>query len=72
MSVLDIEEVKKLRELARSFENNNQGLNNYRFLQNATPEARDLCQKLLRENPAHRMKFEDIKYHPFFTKDYSH
>lgn len=66
-----LEEVRKLRELAKSFANNNQGLNNYRFLHNATPEARDLCQKLLRENPADRMKFEQIKYHPFFTKDYS-
>lgn len=66
-----LEEVRKLRELAQSFANNNQGLKNYRFIHNATPEARDLCQKLLRENPADRMKFEDIKFHPFFTTDYS-
>lgn len=51
--------------------NDPRALRNMRFRRNANPEIYDLCRRILVEQADKRIKFEDIKYHPFFQKDYS-
>lgn len=51
--------------------NDPRALRNMRFRRNANPEIFDLCRKILVEEADKRIKFESIKYHPFFNQDYS-
>lgn len=46
-------------------------VNNRRFIRNAPDSAKDLCMKLLIQDPNKRFSFEQIKFHPFFLEDFS-
>lgn len=48
--------------------NDPRALRNMRFRRNANPEIFDLCRKILVEEADKRIKFESIKYHPFFNR----
>ncbi|OAO14288.1 hypothetical protein AV274_3992 [Blastocystis sp. ATCC 50177/Nand II] len=68
------EEQEKVDLLALSKDltkNDPRALRNMRFRRNANPEIFDLCRKILVEEADKRIKFESIKYHPFFNQDYS-
>lgn len=46
-------------------------VNNRRFIRNAPDSAKDLCMKLLIQDPNKRYSFEQIKFHRFFFEDFS-
>ena len=72
-----IAEKKDIRELSESFRNpyyqtdQMRAVNNRRFIRNAPESAKDLCMKLLIQDPNKRLSFEQIKFHPFFFEDFS-